>query len=152
MNIKEIERILQLMLGTDVEELEVTRGPASLRIRRRLAGEPVLAEPQDLQVERIIREKAPTTEESEPPPAEETKTVIITSPLVGTFYRAPTPEEKPFVEEGEIISKGQVLCIVEAMKLMNEIRAEESGKVTAVLVENGHPVEYGEPLFEIEPS
>ena len=76
--------------------------------------------------------------------------VFVTSPLVGTFYRAPSPDMSPFVDVGTRIKKGQVLCIVEAMKLMNEIESEIEGAVVQVLVENGQPVEYGEPLFKIK--
>jgi acetyl-CoA carboxylase biotin carboxyl carrier protein len=77
--------------------------------------------------------------------------VTITSPIVGTFYRAPTPEANPFVEVGAKVKKNQVLCIVEAMKLMNEIESEADGIIVKILIENGQPVEYGEPLFLIEP-
>ncbi|MBM4128786.1 MAG: acetyl-CoA carboxylase biotin carboxyl carrier protein, partial [Nitrospira sp.] len=82
---------------------------------------------------------------------EETRLITVTSPIVGTFYRAPSPESDPFVEAGSRVKKGQVLCIIEAMKLMNEIESEVDGIVIKVLVENGQPVEYGEPLFLIEP-
>jgi acetyl-CoA carboxylase biotin carboxyl carrier protein len=83
---------------------------------------------------------------------EETQRLVtITSPIVGTFYRSPSPEAAPFVEVGLKVNKGQVLCIVEAMKLMNEIESDAEGIVVKILVENGQPVEYGEPLFLIEP-
>jgi acetyl-CoA carboxylase biotin carboxyl carrier protein len=86
-------------------------------------------------------------------PAEEAEEAsYITSPFVGTFYRSPSPEADPYVEVGQVVKKGQVLCIVEAMKLMNEIEAEVEGKILAVLVQNGRPVEYGEPLFKIGPA
>ena len=77
---------------------------------------------------------------------------VVTSPFVGTFYRTPAPDQPPFVEVGTVVKKGQVLCIVEAMKLMNEIESEHSGRVAEILVENGRPVEFGQPLFRIEPS
>lgn len=76
----------------------------------------------------------------------------LNSPLVGTFYRSPSPSARPYVEVGQVVQKGQVLCIVEAMKLMNEIEAEISGKIVSILIENGQPVEFGEPLFLIDPS
>lgn len=75
----------------------------------------------------------------------------ILSPMVGTFYRAPSPDVDPFVEEGDVVEKGQTVCIIEAMKLMNEIAAEEKGRIVKILVENTHPVEYGQPLFQYEP-
>jgi acetyl-CoA carboxylase biotin carboxyl carrier protein len=76
----------------------------------------------------------------------------VTSPIVGTFYRASSPDKPPYVEVGDVVKKGQVLCIIEAMKLMNEIESETAGKIVQILVENGHPVEYGQPLFVIEPA
>jgi len=86
-----------------------------------------------------------------PPRVSTPNVVTVTSPIVGTFYRAPSPEAEPFVHEGDLVEKGQVLCIVEAMKLMNEIEAECAGKILSILVENGSAVEYGEALFLIEP-
>ncbi len=77
--------------------------------------------------------------------------MVVTSPIVGTFYRSPSPETAVYVEVGDVVKKGQILCIIEAMKLMNEIEAEVSGKVVEILVDNAQPVEYGEPLFHIEP-
>ena len=76
---------------------------------------------------------------------------VITSPIVGTFYRAPSPKAEPYVKEGDIVEKNQVLCIIEAMKLMNELEAEYPCKIIKILVENAQPVEYGEPLFEVKP-
>ncbi len=86
------------------------------------------------------------------PAADEGKTFTVNSPFVGTFYRAASPDGPPFVEVGQVVKKGQVLCIVEAMKLMNEIEAEQPGRLVDVLVQNGSPVEYGEPLFRLEPA
>jgi acetyl-CoA carboxylase biotin carboxyl carrier protein len=85
-----------------------------------------------------------------PAPAPEKPGVLVTSPFVGTFYRSPSPDQPSFVEVGQIVRKGQVLCIVEAMKLMNEIEADAEGRVAEVLVENGQPVEFGQPLFRLE--
>jgi len=81
----------------------------------------------------------------------EEKYHIVSSPIVGTFYRAASPDAEPYVNVGDIVKKGQILCIVEAMKLMNEIESEIDGKIVEILVENGQPVEYGEALFKIEP-
>jgi acetyl-CoA carboxylase biotin carboxyl carrier protein len=100
---------------------------------------------------------APTKAEVSTPVPEEvvepvtTKQVTVTSPIVGTFYRAPAPDKPPYVQVGDMVKKGQVLCIIEAMKLMNEIESETSGKIIQILIENGQPVEYGQPLFVIEP-
>ncbi|MFQ5893792.1 MAG: acetyl-CoA carboxylase biotin carboxyl carrier protein, partial [Nitrospinota bacterium] len=79
------------------------------------------------------------------------KLMSIESPIVGTFYRAPAPDAKPYVEEGDVVKKGQVLCIIEAMKLMNEIEAEFEARIVSIMVENAQPVEFGEPLFLTEP-
>ncbi|OGK96675.1 MAG: acetyl-CoA carboxylase, biotin carboxyl carrier protein, partial [Candidatus Rokubacteria bacterium RIFCSPHIGHO2_02_FULL_69_13] len=78
--------------------------------------------------------------------------VTIEAPMVGTFYRAPSPNAEPYVHEGDVVKEGQILCIIEAMKLMNEIESKVAGRVVRILVENGHGVEYGQPLFLIEPS
>jgi acetyl-CoA carboxylase biotin carboxyl carrier protein len=85
-------------------------------------------------------------------PTESTGLVTITSPIVGTFYRSPSPDADPYVEEGDYVKRGQVLCIVEAMKLMNEIESEVDGRITKILVESTKPVEYGQPLFLIDPA
>jgi acetyl-CoA carboxylase biotin carboxyl carrier protein len=87
-----------------------------------------------------------------PKPADDKKTFTVNSPFVGTFYRSASPDSPSFVDVGQTVKKGQVLCIVEAMKLMNEIEAEQPGRLIEVLVQNGSPVEYGEPLFRLEPA
>ena len=94
---------------------------------------------------------APPPSAPSPAAVPEKKGVVVSSPFVGTFYRTPAPDQPPFAEVGAVVKKGQILCIVEAMKLMNEIEAELGGKVTEILVENGQPVEFGQPLFRIEP-
>jgi acetyl-CoA carboxylase biotin carboxyl carrier protein len=151
MNQKEIERLIQVLVGTDIEEFEITRGEDRLHIRRRLAGpSPFLHHGIEPHGFPGAIPGAPGTAAPEPAPAEPLGT-IIRSPLVGTFYRASSPDAKAFVEVGDIVARGQVLCIIEAMKLMNEIEAECDGKVTSIMAENGRPVEYGEPLFELGP-
>ncbi len=147
MNLKEIEKLIQLVQSTDIAEFELSRGGETLKIKRGgvpggalKAGESLPAQSEST--------SGPNIPEAEPA---SNNLIEVRSPLVGTFYRSPNPDAKPFVEIGETVSKGQVLCIVEAMKLMNEIEAEGAGKIVAVLVDNGRPVEYGEPLFRIEP-
>ena len=98
------------------------------------------------------RSEAAAAKEAKIEVAEETKMATITSPIVGVFHMAPSPEANPYVEVGSVVKKGQVLCIVEAMKLMNEIESDTDGTISRILVENGQPVEYGEPLFLIEPA
>jgi acetyl-CoA carboxylase biotin carboxyl carrier protein len=145
MNLKEIREIIELLKGTDVIELEVVRGENALKVRRGPTGDvqPVAA---------VSTPKPPPTEAPSPaPPKEPPKPAVkeVISPIVGTFYRAPAPDAAPFVEVGSRVTKGQVLCIVEAMKIMNQIESDAGGVVVAILVENAQPVAYGQPLFHI---
>lgn len=145
MNLKELRELIALLQGTDINEIEIERAGSRVRLKRGKAVE--------VEIERKLAEpqkKGVSKEVGGIPEGE--RLITVTSPIVGTFYRASSPEAKPFVEEGERVKKGQVLCIIEAMKLMNEIESEVDGKVVRILVENGHPVEYGEPLFLIEPD
>ncbi|MBI5097683.1 MAG: acetyl-CoA carboxylase biotin carboxyl carrier protein [Nitrospirae bacterium] len=146
MELDEIKQLIELLKGTDITELQIEREGSKLKIRR----EKYLSS-----FEAISSAKKPgvtAPKESKEEVAEESKLVTITSPIVGIFHRAPSPESPPFVEVGNTVKKGQVLCIVEAMKLMNEIECDTDGVVSKILVENGQPVEYGEPLFLIEPA
>lgn len=149
MNLKEIKEILELLKGSDVSELEVTRGEDRLRVRRGPAAEsrPAAAAPPPAPPAEA--EKAPPLPSPKEVPAPKANVKEIVSPIVGTFYRAPAPDASPFVEVGTRVTKGQVLCIIEAMKIMNQIESEATGTVTAILVENGQPVAYGQPLFHI---
>ena len=149
MNLKEIREILELLKGTDVIELEVVRGEDVLKVRRGPAGEagPVA----------VVKAPPPPSAAETPPPSppkEPPKPAAkeVVSPIVGTFYRAPAPDAAPFVEVGSRVTKGQVLCIVEAMKIMNQIESDTGGVVVAILVENAQPVAYGQPLFHIAPD
>jgi acetyl-CoA carboxylase biotin carboxyl carrier protein len=145
---RQIKELIDLMQGTQVSELEVERGGVRIKIRKdQILPEgghrvPQIPHPQDSQM------KVPSLEGGSK--SEQEDFVYIRSPIVGTFYRAPSPEAEPYVEAGEAVKKGQILCVVEAMKLMNEIESEVDGKIVEILVENARPVEYGEPLFKIE--
>jgi acetyl-CoA carboxylase biotin carboxyl carrier protein len=143
MEIDDLKEIIDLLKETDITDLQLEKDGTKIRIKRER-----MLSPMEIQVQKFggLQEKG-ISETAE----EETRLVTITSPIVGTFYRASSPEAAPFVEVGSRVKKGQVLCIVEAMKLMNEIECEIDGTVIKVLVENGQPVEYGEPLFLIEP-
>jgi acetyl-CoA carboxylase biotin carboxyl carrier protein len=144
MEIEDLKELIDLLRETDITELQLEKDGTKVRIKR----EKMLS-PMEIQLQRFssLQEKVtPQTVE------EETRLITITSPIVGTFYRAPSPEAAPFAELGSRVKKGQVLCIVEAMKLMNEIESEIDGTVIKILVENSQPVEYGEPLFLIEPA
>ncbi len=157
MNLKEIKELIEMLKNTDISEIEIERSGVKVRLRK--GGDvtfhpamPRMEYPPAAIVAPAITETAslPAAEKVvvEPVKTNQTK---VTSPIVGTFYRASSPDKPPYVEVGDIVKKGQVLCIIEAMKLMNEIESETSGKVVQIMVENGQPVEYGQPLFVIEP-
>ncbi len=148
MTIDEIRELLDLFNASGVGELEIEREGERIRIRKaglatEYAVSPVSAVPVPAQ------ETAPAT----PPAGEEAEPgqIPVKSPIVGTYYDAPSPGAAPFVNVGDAVEPGQVLCIIESMKLMNEIEAETAGVITAKLVENGRPVEYGATLFSIRP-
>jgi len=141
----EIKELIQLVLDTGIAELEVERGETRVRIRR-TAGALVEAAPVT-----PVHEVAVPAVSAVPAPASESNEVIVKSPIVGTFYEGPKPGDPPFVKVGDSVEAGQVLCIIESMKLMNEIEAEVSGTIVGKLMENGRPVEYGEALFAIRP-
>ncbi len=141
MELEDIKEIISFLKNTDVTELSIEREGFKIRIKRGYIYGPIeVAKPVGL----------PGEVEKAAEPQKEEILHTVTSPLVGTFYRAPAPDAPPFVEVGSRVEKGQVLCIVEAMKIMNEIESDVSGIIRKILVENGQPVEYGEPLFLIE--
>lgn len=143
---EEIKELLQIFNESGVGEMELQRGGNMLRIRR--SGEP--ASISSAPVHTVTTHAAPVEAPAKAPePA--ANQVLVKSPIVGTFYEASSPGTPPFVKVGDTVQPGQVLCIIESMKLMNEIEAEAGGVIAAKLVENGKPVEYGEPLFAIEP-
>ena len=154
MNIEEIKELLQIFNESGVGELELQRGRDRLRIRK--AGEPVsFTAPAASVVHEAAAPAASTAAAPAGTPAKsaepESGHVLVKSPIVGTFYDAPSPGAAPFVKVADRVEVGQVLCIIESMKLMNEIEAEVAGVIEAKLVENGRPVEYGEALFSILP-
>ena len=141
---KEIRALLELMQAYHLAELEIERSGVRIRLKRETAhaAAPVVSAPASLPA-------VPHTGEAEKRPAD--SFVAIEAPMVGTFYRAPAPDAPPYVKEGDLIKEGQILCIIEAMKLMNELESKVAGRVVKVLVENGQGVEYGQPLFLVEP-
>lgn len=152
---KEIKELLQIFDDSGVAEMEVQRGENRLRLRRALTTQelvvPVAAaapasEPASAPAPSAAPSSAPT-KASGPDPSH----TLVKSPIVGTYYDSPSPEAGPFVKVGDSVEPGQVLCIIESMKLMNEIEAEMAGTLVHKLVENGRPVEYGEALFAIRP-
>lgn len=152
MDFKEIEHIVKFISGTDIVEFELERPNGKLKIKRGMVRpdiveiKPVVAAPSVV----TASEQKLEEQKAEKEAAKNEKLKQITSPMVGTFYRAPSPDIKPFMEIGGTVKKGQIVCIIEAMKLMNEIESEFNGKIVSILIENGQPVEYGEPLFVIE--
>jgi len=152
MNIKDVKDLIELISGTDVVEVEVERAGARIRVRRDGSAHPT---PQ-VSPALAAAPPAPAAAAAPAPGAAAAETalpenvMLVRAPLVGRFYRSPGPDAAVFVEVGDRVRKGQVLCIIEAMKLMNQIEAEQAGVVRAVLAEDGRPVEFGEPLFEIE--
>ncbi len=144
MELDEIKHIIELLKDTDITELQIEREGSKLKIKREKFLSSFEVTPYTKQPRAELKE---TTRLSH----EEKKLLTITSPIVGIFHKAPSPESPPFVEVGNTVKKGEVLCIIEAMKLMNEIESDTDGTISKILVENGQPVEYGEPLFLIEP-
>ena len=157
MDIQFIRRLAELLEKSAIDEIEVVEGDSKVRITRHIA--PTHTAPSVTYTQPVPMAAAVPTPAIAPAAAPSAAAVeqppqgyMIKSPMVGTFYRAASPEAAPFVEEGSIIKAGQTLCIIEAMKLLNEIEADISGKVIKVLADNGQPVEYGEPLFIIAPE
>jgi acetyl-CoA carboxylase biotin carboxyl carrier protein len=151
MDLRKLKKLIDLVQESGIAELEITEGEEKVKIVKggRALPETVATLPAPTAAPAIAALAAPA-----PPPAAEGPPKIeghvLKSPMVGTFYRAPSPGAKPFVEVGDTVKAGQTVCIIEAMKLLNEIEADKDGVVKAVLAENGQPVEYGEPLLAIE--
>ena len=145
MDIRKVKKLIELLEESDIAEIEIHEGEESVRISRASTVVPtMLAAPAAAPAV-----AAPVAAEAAPAVPREPEGHIIRSPMVGTFYRAPSPGAKTFVEEGQMVSSGDTLCIIEAMKILNQIESDKSGKVIEILVENGQPVEYNEPLFVI---
>lgn len=152
MDFKEIEHIVKFISGTDIVEFELERPNGKLKVKRNI-GRPEIVEIRPAVAAPSVvtaAEQKLEEQKAEKEAAKNEKLKQITSPMVGTFYRAPSPDVQSFVEVGGTVKKGQIVCIIEAMKLMNEIESEFNGKIVSILIENGQPVEYGEPLFVIE--
>jgi acetyl-CoA carboxylase biotin carboxyl carrier protein len=149
---QEIKELLKIFKESDVAEMEVQRGDNRLRLRRaEVAKEVVVAGPVVAAAAAAAAAPAPIAPAPAAAPDISAKDVLVKSPIVGTFYEASAPGTAPFVKVGDRVEPGQILCIIESMKLMNEIEAEIGGTIVARLTENGRPVEYGEALFSIRP-
>ena len=152
LDLTELRELLTALNQTDISELTLKADDFELTVKRGSRAEIVPAVPVAPISTPMI---APEPLRVEPPsvaPILDRKLAEVVSPIVGTFYRSPSPDEPPFVEVGTRIQKGQVVCIIEAMKVMNEIEAEVSGEVVELLTQNGQPVEYGQPLMRVNPS
>jgi acetyl-CoA carboxylase biotin carboxyl carrier protein len=151
MDIRKVKKLIELLEESGISELEISEGEESVRISRhpRMAMQTAMGAPLPMAPGVALPASAtPATAAGEHKPRVDDHTV--TSPMVGTYYSASAPGAKPFVEIGTEIKVGQVLCIIEAMKMMNQIESEKAGRVTAILAKNGEPVEFGQPLFIIE--
>jgi acetyl-CoA carboxylase biotin carboxyl carrier protein len=152
MDLRKLKKLIDLVQESGIAELEITEGEERVRIARGGAvtvaplGAPGTAAPAPVASAGLAPVPAAGPAAAPPPGAEGH---VVKSPMVGTFYRAPAPDAKPFIEVGGAVKEGQIICVIEAMKLMNEIEADASGTVKAILVENGQPVEYGQALFII---
>ncbi|HTX54177.1 MAG TPA: acetyl-CoA carboxylase biotin carboxyl carrier protein [Candidatus Baltobacteraceae bacterium] len=145
-DLRVLKSLIRLMRSNELEELEVADGERRVRLRRRTDAAPRSRRPL---VPGSPSAPVPQTE----PAADDTAGLLpITSPMVGTFYRAPAPGADPYVRDGDVVQKGRVVCIIEAMKLMNEIETDVAGRIARILVENGHAVEFGQTLFLVEPA
>ena len=151
MDIRKVKKLIELLEESGVAEIEIHEGEESVRISRAsstVAAAPVMAAPAP--VAAAPAAAAPASEAPAEAPAADISGHAVKSPMVGTFYRAPSPGATPFVEVGQSVNVGDTLCIIEAMKLLNQIEADKAGTVKAILVENGQPVEYDQPIFVIE--
>ncbi len=150
MNIKEIKEMINLMNENGLVELEVEKDDMRIRLKKTASGVEGFEVPVGHSAQGVVASGAKTQSIQQPEEKIVIKTVEIKSPMVGTFYRAPNPEAPAYVEVGQAIEPGQVICIIEAMKLMNEIKSEIRGKILEILVDNAEPVEFGQSLFLID--
>ena len=151
MDIRKVKKLIELLEASSVDEIEIKEGEESVRISRNTAAPiamaaPVAAPAMPTPLAPVPAAPAPAPPEAAAPSAAN----AVKSPMVGTFYRSPSPDAAPFVEVGQSVRAGDVLCIVEAMKMMNQIEADRAGTVTAVHAENGEPVEFDQPLITVE--
>jgi acetyl-CoA carboxylase biotin carboxyl carrier protein len=150
MDIRKVKKLIELLEESGIDELEIHEGEESVRISRH-GKQPMMAQPMyaPAPLPAAPQAAAPAGEAAAPAAAAKLNGTVVRSPMVGTFFRASSPSAANFVEVGQSVSKGDILCIVEAMKMMNHIEAETSGVIESILVDNGHAVEYDQPLFTI---
>jgi len=148
MNLNQLKKVIKIFESSSLSELEIEEGKTRFRLTKGRREKSAIPERRSVSIieDKRIEEK----EEKRKKKKEEKKLFSVNSPLVGTFYRNPSPEEEPFAEVGDRVEVGQTLCIIEAMKVMNEITSDVDGKIKEIMVKNGHPVEYDQELFLIE--
>ena len=163
MNQKELKELIDFLIEKDISEFELERGDVKVRIKRGsdqatvithampVAPMPMAASPVQTPSQSHTPPPVASPASAAPPAAAGEELHTVKSPIVGTFYESPAPGSLPFVKAGDQVAAGQVVCIIEAMKLMNEIESDASGEIVKILVNNGQPVEYGQPLFSIRP-
>ncbi len=159
-NFQELRELLSAIAQTDITEFKLKSDEFELTVKKGTVVSgmeigvtpPVSVVPAPPVANNVVTSQTTSPEVTSPSNAEKQKWLEITSPMVGTFYRAPAPDEPPFVEVGERITSGQTVCIIEAMKLMNELEAEVSGQIVEILVQNGEPVEFGQVLMRVDPG
>lgn len=150
MDLRKLKKLIDLVQESGISELEVTEGEEKVRIAKHLAAPAAAPQAYVMPAAPVAAAPVAATAAPEAPAADALpEGTVLKSPMVGTFYRSPSPGASAFVEVGQAVKAGETLCIIEAMKLLNEIEAEVSGTVKAILIENGQPVEFGEPLFVI---
>jgi len=145
MDIRKIKKLIEMLQDSDLKEIQVSQGDESVRISRdnnsQTYAEPIIQK-------QVIHEASNIVSQKEVP-QEEVIGNKVTSPIVGTFYRKPSPDKDPFIKVGDVVQEGDILCIIEAMKMMNEIKSDFSGKIVSIDVEDGQPVEYGQNIITI---
>jgi acetyl-CoA carboxylase biotin carboxyl carrier protein len=144
MDIRKIKKLIEMLQDSDLKEIEVSQGDESVRISRDNSSQ--TSEPI---IQKQVVHEASNIVSQEEIPQEEVKGDKVTSPIVGTFYRKPSPDKDPFIKVGDVVQEGDILCIIEAMKMMNEIKSDFSGKIVSIDVEDGQPVEYGQHIITI---
>ena len=158
MDLNLIRKLVKIVDTSGITDLEIEEDGLRIKVAKKIRNKQANSQPQMMvQSESIAAPTPPAAVTEEKAPAEKSEEPTdnfhkINSPIVGTFYKAPAPDADPYIQVGDSVSPGTVLCVVEAMKLMNEIESDVSGKVVKILVENGKPVEYNQPLFFIEPN
>ncbi len=161
MDLQYIRKVVKIVTDSGIDELEIEQEGQRVRVTRTMGNSQPLIQQYPMAqpaaypsapLQQALPSTASLEKSVEASPSDESRYHNVVSPIVGTFYRAPAPDAEPYVQVGQSVSKGTPICIIEAMKIMNEIESDASGKVVKILVENGQPVEYNQPLFLIDPS